>query len=173
MPIALWLEPAPDDARTLQVAIDSLAARYGVAPFAPHVTVLAAFEAEPAALERSLAEVAAGTRPFALDVLGIGHTPAFFQTLFLDFGLAEPVLSLRRQLAPLLGRKPEDAALPHLSLLYAHLEEPERAALAEEIAVPPRVRFDALSWVTPGPGRTDWLDVAGWQRGARVRLGGG
>jgi hypothetical protein len=120
-------------------------------------------------VEAALAGAARESAPFTLSVERLVHRSEFFRCLVLELAAPEPVLALRRRLGPPLGRRPEEAAWPHLSLLYAELPAAEREALCREVGQPARlqtpIRFDALALVAPRSDDTaDWRDVAGWRR---------
>ena len=163
-----WLVPAPGPERDrLARAVAGLAAGYGGPVFAPHLTLARTVEAGPDAVAGVLAEVTAGVPPFPVTLTGVGWEPAFFRALYLR---AEPSARLtglseaaRRAL------RLEPAPDPHLSLLYADLDEERKPAIAAglELVLPMTIRVDAAEvW-------GDFREDAGrWRRLARVPLGG-
>ncbi|HEX4953164.1 MAG TPA: 2'-5' RNA ligase family protein [Thermoanaerobaculia bacterium] len=167
---AIWLLPAEEDRLALQAEIDRLAARLGSPTFVPHVTVAVNAGRPLAELDAALATLAQSHSPCALEVAGVGHGPSFFQCLFLTFVDPSPVTALRLEVARALGPPGREPATPHLSLAYAHLGEPERLALAQQIRPPARLRFDSLVWVAPREGQIGWDDVAGWRVRGEVPL---
>jgi len=115
-----------------------------------------------------VARAARVTPAFTLSAACLAHSPTFFHCVFLELARPEPVLELRGCLGPALGRRPEDAARPHVSLVYAELPRPEREELCRELdqgaLVATPIRFDALALVAPRRDEdADWSDVEGWR----------
>jgi 2'-5' RNA ligase len=163
-----WLVPAPGPERDrLAAVIADLAARQGGPVFAPHVTLARNVEAEPDAVAGVLAGVTAGVAPFEVRLTGTGHEPVFFRALYLRAEPSARLTALRGAAQRALGLEP--APDPHLSLLYADLDEGRKPAIAAGLglALPMTIRVDAAEV---------WADfrapVAGWRRVARVPLGG-
>lgn len=169
---ALWLLPAARDLVPLAAKIHQLAALFGAPTFTPHVTVFGGLTTPKEQLLEAMHTIARERGPFSLAPHGITHSELFFQCLVLDFGQAAEVLELRSELAPLVGKQPEEGARPHLSLLYAELPQDEREALAREIGLPATIHFDRLCLVAPGDGVAGWKAVAGWREVGRMELGG-
>ena len=165
-----WLVPAAGPERErLTGAIARLAAEHGGPVFAPHVTLVDAFDGEATAVAAALGRLVAGVPPFDVTLAGFGHEPAFFRALYLR---AEPSARLAalheagERTWGLTGRPPYR---PHLSLLYSDLPEDRKSALigAVGLDLPVTIRIDAAEL---------WVDfrepVAGWRRVARVPLAG-
>lgn len=172
---ALWLCPREADRRRLAALIGELARRFAAPPFAPHVTVFGGVTTPLPRLDRLLQSCAAELPPLSLAAAGLAHGPAFFQCVFLEIAEASPVTALRRRLSTALGKRPEEEAHPHLSLLYAELEPALREKLCRELGPTSAgpVRCDALEVIAPRRDHAaDWRDVAGWRRLRRYPLSG-
>jgi 2'-5' RNA ligase superfamily len=163
-----WLVPAPGPERDrLAAVITDLAAGYGGPVFAPHVTLARTVPAVPDVVAGVLAEVTAGVAPFEVALTGVGYEPVFFRSLYLRAGPSAPMTALRGAAARALRLEP--APDPHLSLLYADLDEERKPAIAAglDLALPMTIRVDAAEvW---GDSRED---AGRWRRLARVPLTG-
>jgi hypothetical protein len=161
-----WLVPAPGPERDrLARVITDLAAGYGGPVFAPHVTLAGVIPAVPDAVAGVLAEVTAGVTPFEVTLTGVGWEPVFFRSLYLRAEPSARLTALREAARRALRLEP--APDPHLSLLYADLDEERKPAIAAglALALPMTIRVDAAEvW-------GDFREDAGrWRRLARVPL---
>ena len=166
-----WLVPAPgpEQDRLARVIAD-LAAGYGGPVFAPHVTLAGVTAAVPDAVAGVLAEVTAGVAPFEVTLTEAGWEPAFFRALYLRAEPSARLSALREAARRALCLEP--APDPHLSLLYADLDEERKPGLAaglepSGVVLPMTIRVDAAEvW-------GDFREDAGrWRRLARVPLAG-
>ena len=163
-----WLVPALGPERDrLAAVITDLAAGYGGPVFAPHVTLAGVTPAVPDVVAGVLAEVTAGVAPFDVTLTEVGYEPVFFRALYLRAEPSARLTALREDARRALRLEP--APDPHLSLLYADLDEERKPAIAAglELALPMTIRVDAAEvW---GDFRQD---AGNWRRLARVPLSG-
>jgi 2'-5' RNA ligase len=163
-----WLVPALGPERDrLAAVITDLAAGYGGPVFAPHVTLAGVIPAVPEVVAGVLAEVTAEVAPFEVRLTGVEREPVFYRALYLRAEPSARLTALREGARRALRLEP--APDPHLSLLYADLDEERKPAIAAglELALPMTIRIDAAEvW-------GDFREDAGrWRRLARVPLTG-
>jgi len=145
-----WLVPAAGPVRDrLAGIIARLAAEHAAPVFAPHVTM-------------------AGVPPFEVTLTGLGYEPEFFRSLYLRAEPSARLIALHEAGQRAWGLDPAPYR-PHLSLLYSHLREEAKPAIADGLGLAPPVtiRVDAAEiWA-------DFRDdVTRWRRVARVPLAG-
>lgn len=191
-PFAVWLLPDQASSRRWQTTIDRLAASHDAPSFAAHVTLHvgtlpALFDPMPA-----LRDVASRAMPLILEAAANEDSDSYYKTLFTPLrgpaSSLDAIESLRESLvgawtaAERLPEAAHEAAIgaalaayplaPHLSLLYARLDGPQRADLARaHDAAGTLVRFDRMALVTPRPGARDLAAVDRWQVSEDCRLG--
>lgn len=159
----------------LQPRLDVLADRFGAPRFAPHVTAYGGAAVIDADLTAACARLARVLAPLELAVTGLARGDFLFQTLFLALSANLPLRLWFEQALSVLGNPKNYRLTPHLSLLYAPLDETAKQNLAEQeqhwyaTFCPPTLRFDRLALVTPGAG--GWHDFDGWREVAAWPLG--
>jgi putative hydrolase of the HAD superfamily len=170
---SVFLTPAPEDFVYLDGVIRELAASHGTPPFEPHLTLYSGLFPDPAGLAQELALACAGTPPFVLSVLGIGCTPDYFKTLFIEFA-EDPLLArLHDRVKAGCGVDTGYELAPHLSLLYADLPLKDKEAQARRLVIDrATVRFTEAKVVTPLNPQQGWRDPLLWKTLARVPLVG-
>jgi 2'-5' RNA ligase len=166
-----WPVPvAGPERERLTGAIGRLAAEHGGPVFAPHVTLVDAFDGEAAAVAAALGRLVGGVPPFDVTLAGFGHEPAFFRALYLRAEPSARLVALHEAGERTWGLTGRPPYRPHISLLYSSdLPEDRKPAVIGAVGVdlPVTIRIDAAEL---------WVDsrepVAGWRRVARVPLAG-
>ena len=162
-----WLVPAAGPVRDrLAGIIARLAAEHAAPVFAPHVTMAGVVESAEDAAARVLERLVAGVPPFEVTLTGFGYEPEFFRSLYLRAEPSARLTTLHEAGQRAWGLDPASYR-PHLSLLYSHLREEAKPAIADGLglALPVTIRVDAAEiWA-------DFRDdVTRWRRVARVPL---
>lgn len=161
-PYSIWLMPCAEQCETLRQTINSLAVRFEVPPFAPHVTLCSGHcYTEKTDVLDALEGLAAKTVPVELAVEGVGWTDHWASFFFLRLSGANVLF---KHAAALFEDAHPPSVGPHLSLLYGlNAAAVDRAALRQEMAgsLPSTIRFDRLALVRPATGR--WEDVNSWK----------
>jgi hypothetical protein len=153
--VSLWLVPEGEAQAVLARLIATLAARLGTPSFAPHVTLLAGLALPPGEVVRRAG--ALGLDPLVLALRAPEGRSEPFRCLYVPVVPTLRLLHTEAMARSAFGVQDEGPYEPHLSLVYGHLEEDEKAKLGKEIApeLPSPVRFAALEVVrTDGPVET-------------------
>jgi hypothetical protein len=132
MSLSLWLVPQSEERARLQALIARLSERLGTPPFAAHLTLLSPVDAALPAAQEAAGSLAAGLRAVPLRLSGVSHSEEFFRCVVLEAEPSPALLAARRAAIAALGPG-SDGYRPHLSLVYATLNAPQRAALADEL----------------------------------------
>lgn len=169
--VAFWLLPADDERKHLQAIVKKLSSRYNTPRFEPHLTLLPLPAPTVADATAVLDKLASACKPLELFRTGPPRwSPVYNQALILPFELSAGLAELVRILHP--QQIVPTGYLPHISLMYANLDEESGPGLAEEIFFDRRtVNFDRCAALRIGPQCQSDEDVRAWQPIATVRLG--
>jgi putative hydrolase of the HAD superfamily len=170
---SVFLTPAGDDFARLDGLITETCARYDLPPFEPHVTLYSGMSLDPPLLKRAIDAAVAGLAPITLTVRGIGCTPEYFRTLFIEFHEHHLLRRIHGQLKAECGDSSPYLLAPHLSLLYADLPLGEKEALAAKTRLDrSELHFDEVKIVTPLNREEGWRDTMQWRTIYRRKLEG-
>jgi len=170
---SVFLTPAREDFAYLDRLIRETCAGFDLPPFEPHVTLYSGMFSDTALLRSAMEAAVAGVPPITLAVRGIGCTPEYFKTLFIEFE-EHPLLRhihdrMKQECSDL---DPYEFA-PHLSLLYADLPLGEKEALTARTLIDrSELHFDQVKIVTPLNRVEGWRDTMQWQTINRTKLTG-
>ena len=170
---SVFLTPAGEDFAFLERVIAEVCAKYDSPPFEPHLTLYSGTFPDPEPLRRAVDAVMKGAPPITAAVSGIGYTPEYFRTLFLEFHEHPLLRMIHERLKRECGDLSPDPFAPHLSLLYADLPLGEKAALAARVHLyRESLRFDSVKLVTPLNRVDGWRDTGQWHTLHRWKLEG-
>jgi hypothetical protein len=162
---SLWLTPDGESSARLSALIAGLAARLGTPRFVPHLTLIPGLEGDEEDLVRRTEGLGRRLPSLRVRLGPVETTGDYFRCLYRR---AEPVAALRAAhslAAEAFGVRSDPAFLPHLSLLYCHLEAAEGGRITAELEDSPR----AFEVVSLGLWRTEGL-VGEWERRASFDL---
>jgi putative hydrolase of the HAD superfamily len=170
---SVFLTPAGDDFAYIDRLIREMCARYCLPPFEPHVTLYSGMFSDTSVLRRAISAAVAGVSPITLAVRGIGCTPEYFKTLFIEFEEHQLLSRIHEQLKEECGELAPYEFAPHLSLLYADLPFGEKESLVARTHLDRSdLRFDQIKIVTPLNRVEGWRDTMQWQNIYRTNLAG-
>lgn len=146
---SLWLLPEASLARRLDGLVARLAPLFGCPAFQAHMTVQGDLAGGSGRLETILDEAGCMSMEFGLS--GIGVSPAYFRSFYLDFHEAPGFHRLQTWVVGQTGTRAGLALFPHVSLAYGEPADPEMKERLrgdpEFAALPGNFRFDRLALV--------------------------
>jgi 2'-5' RNA ligase len=140
---SLWLEPTGDTAYKLQQRIKELSRKYDTPVFSPHVTLLGGLTASKTELEALTDTLASSVTPFELKLTKAGYLNTFYQSLFIHVEQNEGLTHLHDNACRLFDCPDEyqNDYMPHLSLLYGDLNQPQKEKILNNIGREFYIRF--------------------------------
>ena len=159
---SLWLRPETAAASTLGRLIDELGRRYGSPVFLPHITLLGSIAGAEAAILRATRRLAQALNRFEVALGEIDYLPEYYRCLFIRVEPGETLLAANRQAKAVFEQAPDKAFMPHLSLLYAELDEDRKRHEAAELArrYPARIEIAGLDVYTTSGDPRRWRCIA-------------
>ena len=130
---ALWLIPTGEPFARLAGAIRRLAREHGGPVFEPHVTLLGGMVGETEAMANEAARLTAVTKPLDLRLRGIGFRAEFTRCLFMHVVETEELTAARERATEMFSLPRQSPFMPHLSLMYADLEEKTKRRIAADL----------------------------------------
>ena len=115
-----------------------LSGEYASPGFDPHVTLLGGLTGSEKKITSRAEQLVRRLRPFTIKLTTVDYLDEYFRCLFIKAEETPPLLAAHRIAAEVFGRQPDSPFMPHLSLMYGHLER----ELKQEIAARMDHRFD-------------------------------
>lgn len=159
---SLWLMPEAVARERLSATIEDLARRLGTPSFEPHVTLIGRLAPSAPEIVIAAEKLAASTPPFQLQLARLGHSAQYLRCVFYEIEDSPVLAELHRRARSLLRSDKDRPFFPHLSLVYADLDEPTRLRLVEEMAGENREPFpvNELQVVRTEGDVGDWRPLA-------------
>jgi 2'-5' RNA ligase len=158
----LWFKPQGAAYEVLARTIRDLAGALEVPAFEPHVTLLAYLNGTEEDHVRRAGELAGRLQPCEFALTEAAYFDEHFRCLFMLVAPTPAVMACHAAAAKVFG-KPEEAYMPHVSLLYGSFTESRKreiiAALPEDV----RTSFVVTSVVllkAEGLEPKDWHEIA-------------
>jgi hypothetical protein len=173
MVASIWLQPTGKQQEFLRGVIARLAAKYGTAPFQPHLTVCSARDVGPAKTEAAADYIRrSGLLPLAARKVGISYsTTTPLRAVVIDLENSGELTSLRRALQRIIGAA--ELQPPHISLLYTIDEDGQRTgwwsdgtklqAIADECAAQVAITEFVLDQPVIIAPDGDWTNIRSWK----------
>lgn len=168
---SIWIMPSPGSyhARKISGVIDGLAGELKAPRFSPHVTLIGSICAGRAEALRATQSIAESADPFTLYLGSVGHSDAYFRSVFIRVRKTSPLMELNKAASEILGADCK-GFMPHLSLLYSDSDEGARKRIVRRAAAsaligPRGFRADRIYlYSTAGPVRR-WKPIGVFRLG--------
>lgn len=147
---SLWLLPAAADEAKLNAIVRLLADRHKAPSFRAHLTLLGDIPGGGDDPRGALQTIAATAPAFSVPVAAIELSDAYFMSFYARFPLLPALERLKAASVAAIGHGSVDGFVPHVSLLYGPVPEPEKERSAEGLRrdlVAQPVTFDRIAVV--------------------------
>ncbi len=167
---SVWIRPTGDALGKIQKTINLVHKRGGGPPVQPHVTLLTGMETTHASAELKLKRLASRMKPFTLKLGRIDWRHEYFRTLFATVEPSKELACAQLDAYDVFEMKPAPPFEPHLSLLYADIDDALKRELAASAGGTLDIAFEvtAVHLVNASPS----LPVTAWRTIAEHTLTG-
>ena len=158
---ALWLLPDPVATHSFDSLIDDLSNRYKGPRFAPHVTLLGRLTGAEDVLAETTEQLAQQMQALTLQPQGLAGEAYYFRCFYVKLEKSEQLLRAQERASNTFGSGYASDYLPHLSLVYGHLERPEKTGLRSDVEdkLPADFVADRLQLIHIAVSVPDWRVV--------------
>ncbi len=169
--VSFWLIPAQEDRVFFQNTINTLAQQHNAPRFVPHVTIYSGHSAQDENPLDIIDKATQDVHSVSLHVDTIMYSDEFTKTLFVRFHPADILTTISEAMRKMSAQPSGFVLNPHLSLIYKHMSERAKKALATGIRLPKsEVRFHEV-WAITSPHTTQTAaDVTRWDVVCRKQL---
>ncbi len=130
--------PSGQPLECLSRIILDLSGEYASPGFDPHVTLLGGLAGSEKKITSKAEQLVRHLRPFTIKLTTVDYLDEYFRCLFIKADETPPLLEAHRIAAELFHHQPDSPFMPHLSLMYSHLDR----ELKQEIAARMDRRYD-------------------------------
>jgi len=166
----LWLKPSGKAYDVLAKTIRDLARELHVAPFEPHVTLLAYLDGTESEHRRRTTELADRLTPFECVLTGAAYLDEHFRSLFMLVDPTPAIMSCHTSATEAFNR-PAEAYMPHVSLVYGMFPESRKREIIARLSPDIRTSFLMQSVILLKSESTeprDWHEIAEYPFGGRT-----
>lgn len=138
---ALWLMPDQPMLSRLAREVSRLSRQLSTPRFEPHITLLSRIIQPEGTVLRWSARLAAGLRPFRVELADVGHLDEFFRCVFATVRPGRAILNARLAACRAFGCQCA-SYIPHVSLVYGRLSAGRRKEIAGSLSQFPGQAFE-------------------------------
>jgi 2'-5' RNA ligase len=159
---SLWLMPPNDMSRRLKRSVLRLSKRFASPTFEPHVTLLGRLEGTETELRSKASILASRLKPVLIQLEEAGYLDEYFRCLFIRVAHSRSLLDAHQTAVEIFGADKQFRFMPHLSLVYADLNNDAKLRAAQDIGTSFQDRFQVMSLhlysTTGSPGKWYCID---------------
>ena len=141
---AFWLLPDSQHIQKLNGDINFLANKYKGPIFRPHVTMGVGNFQSPSEVEFVLNSLSINVSEFSLTAAGFGFENTYTKCCYIKFKEESSIFLLANEIANRIPDGKTYQFIPHLSLFYGKLIEPEQEYISKRILLPDYILFTEL-----------------------------
>lgn len=130
---AVWYLFDKDDENYLYEIIGNLAKKYNTPSFIPHITAYGLLDIDLKILDKEIFKTIQGVNSFSVDVTTINFSDNFWKSFFIEILPNKHFTKINNSLTKKLSQFSKYEFLPHISLLYNHMEKNHKQFLAESL----------------------------------------
>jgi 2'-5' RNA ligase len=142
---SLWLMPPNDMSRRLKRFILGLSKRFASPAFEPHVTLLGRLEGTETELRSNASILASRLKPVLIQLEEVGYLDEYFRCLFIRVAQSRSLLDAYQTAVDIFGADKQSRFMPHLSLVYADLNNDVKLRIIQDIGTSFQDRFQVRS----------------------------
>ena len=157
--ISIWLIPAREDARYIQVIINNLSTNYQAPVFSPHCTLYSPIDLPTAELKKILERSAKNMKSFYVKKTMISHTEDIWKTIFIELLRSSELEQLQQAVIRQFHVEHPYDFSPHISLLYKELPDKKKENIIRNLQVKNSFKMDKIAAVRTGPNVDNWETV--------------
>jgi 2'-5' RNA ligase len=140
---SLWLMPPNNISRRLKPFVLRLSKRFASPVFEPHVTLLGRLEGTEAEFRSKASILASRLTPIRIELEEMGYLDEYFRCLFIRVARSRDLLAAYRTAVEIVGIDNQSEFMPHLSLLYADLDNDAKLRAIQDIGTSSQGCFQA------------------------------
>lgn len=127
---SVWMMPNKEASERIREIIDDIASKNKTIAFEPHITLIGSVHGE--GLWETTQELAARMKPIPITFESMGQTDSYFRCIFAKVVKNKQLESAYDDAVALFKAKRTDF-MPHISLMYADIEEKKRLEIIERV----------------------------------------
>ncbi|WIA10617.1 hypothetical protein OEZ85_010799 [Tetradesmus obliquus] len=124
---SIWIKPSGYMYNKLQQEIATQAKEYGAPLFEPHVTLLPDIQGDEEQIIATMQQLAQETKKFRINFLNVVQGSSFHKCVYILVAKEQAIMAAGAAAQQAFGKAPADY-MPHLSLLYADVDDTARTA---------------------------------------------
>ncbi len=155
---SVWLTFSQNDDDYLSQVISELALQNEAPPFKPHLTVYGSLNLKVDTINNRLRSLFEDQVCFEINCQQVQHSSNLWKTVYLKMEMNQDLKQIYHNLTEIFGSESHYKFDPHISLIYAQLERPDREKICRKAASEMKMNYQVcgLSIVDTGISIENW-----------------